>query len=368
VIWVGAPAGSGKTTLIASYLARRKLKPLWYRIDARDTDPAAFFAYLRRAAGNPTPRKREDIPLLTPEYALGLPAFTLNFFEQLFSRLRTPAVLVFDNYQEFVSDSPLHELLPRTIAAMPDDIHIIFISRTDLHTSFAPLQASRRVAQIGTQEVTLSSDEAIKIGRHLVKGVSDDELDILNRHAHGWIAGLILLLEGAEHAPQEREINSSVFDYFAAEVMRRADRETQIFLVKSALLPVMDAGSSAALTGNAAAEQIFKDLVRRNYFINRLAGEVMRYEFHPLFRDYLLDELTRWSSVEDRPVGGTVLRRTDALPSPTWPSGGRRCSLYSLPRGSENRIAGIPFGGVRTLARFVPPGLILDTNRLVSVL
>jgi ATP/maltotriose-dependent transcriptional regulator MalT len=116
---------------------------------------------------------------------------------------------------------------------------------------------------------------------------------MLNRFANGWIAGLILLLQGSDDTPLKKEINSSVFDYFAAEIMHRADWETQDFLVKSALLPVMDAGSSAALTGNAVAEYIFKDLVRRNYFINRLAGEVMRYEFHPLFRDYLFNELAQ---------------------------------------------------------------------------
>jgi ATP/maltotriose-dependent transcriptional regulator MalT len=163
VIWVAAPAGSGKTTLIASYLGQRKLKPLWYRIDARDADPAAFFAYLRQAAGKLAPRKRENLPLLTPEFALGLPAFTLNFFDQLFSRLRTPTVLVFDNYQDLVADSPMHELLSRTIAVMREDIRIIFISRTDLHASYMPLQASLQVAQIGADEVTLHTDEAIDL-------------------------------------------------------------------------------------------------------------------------------------------------------------------------------------------------------------
>lgn len=299
VIWIGAPAGSGKTTLIASYLAQRNLKPLWYRIDARDADPAAFFAYLRIAANHQSPRKQELLPLLTPEYALGLPVFTLNFFDLLFSRSRTPTVLVLDNYQDLITDSPLHELLPQTIAAMREDMKSIFISRTDLHTNFAPLQAARRVAQFTAEEIMLRTDEAIDLGRHLVKDISDGRIEMLNRFANGWIAGLILLLEGSDDTPLEKEINSSVFDYFASEVMRRTDRDTQAFLVKSALLPIMDADSSAALTGNPAAEHIFKDLLRRNYFINRLAGEVMRYEFHPLFRDFLLDELTQRTSTEE---------------------------------------------------------------------
>ena len=41
VIWIAAPAGSGKTTLVASYLQARRLRAVWYRIDAADADPAS---------------------------------------------------------------------------------------------------------------------------------------------------------------------------------------------------------------------------------------------------------------------------------------------------------------------------------------
>ncbi|MBU1426026.1 MAG: hypothetical protein KKH12_03305 [Gammaproteobacteria bacterium] len=299
VVWLGAPAGSGKTTLVASYLAARKIKPLWYQVDARDADPAAFFAYLRQAIGKLAPRKRETLPLLTPEYALGLPVFTLNFFEQLFSRLRKPGVLVFDNFQELPPLSPLHELMPQIIAALPGDVRIIFISRTDLPARFAPLRASRRIAQISAEEMLLQASEAVEVGRQLMTNASSDKFEALNKRVNGWIAGLILLLEGANDAVPEPVLNASVFDYFAAETMSRADTETQTFLAQSALLPVMDVQSTEALTGNGHAEVILRDLVRRNYFVSRIPGEVMRYEFHPLFRNYLLDELARRSNAEE---------------------------------------------------------------------
>ena len=298
VVWVSAPAGSGKTTLVASYLKYRKIKPLWYQMDIRDADPAAFFAYLRQAVAKLAPRKRETLQLLTPEYALGLPVFTLNFFEEVFARLRQPAVIVFDNFQELEAQSPLHELLPQIIAVMPEGVNVIFISRTDMPESFASLRASQRVAHIAAEAMRLRDEEAIEIGKQLSQDSAEERLESLNRQAGGWLAGLILLLESKQNLALGKEIDTSVFDYFAAEIMRRADENTQAFLVESALLPVMNAGATAALTGNAAAEVILNDLVKRNYFISRVPGEVMRYEFHPLFRSFLRTELLRLRSAE----------------------------------------------------------------------
>ncbi len=294
VIWISAPAGSGKTTLVASYLAERKIKPLWYQVDTRDADPAAFFAYLRQAVAKLSRRKRETLPLLTPEYGLGIPTFTLNFFEHIFSRLRKPAILVFDNFQDLAETSPLHELLPEVAKVIPQNTNIIFVSRTDIPEYLAPLRAKQQIARIDAEAMQLRSVEAHHIGKRLLQeSVTNEKIETLNNQAGGWLAGLILLLEGAEEIVAGKEINTTVFDYFAAEIMRRADLETQLFLAKCSLLPVMDAETAAGLTGNARAELILKNLVRRNYFINRLPGEVMRYEFHPLFRGYLQDELRR---------------------------------------------------------------------------
>jgi len=100
VIWISAPAGSGKTTLVTSYLKERKIKPLWYQVDEGDSDIASFFYYLGLLGKQAAPRKKKDLPLLTPEYLLGLPTFTRNFFRELFSRMKPPGVLVLDNFQD----------------------------------------------------------------------------------------------------------------------------------------------------------------------------------------------------------------------------------------------------------------------------
>lgn len=64
ILWITGPPGSGKTTLMTSWLEARQMHSLWYQVDEGDSDPASFFYYLRLAAKRANPRKRKPLPLL----------------------------------------------------------------------------------------------------------------------------------------------------------------------------------------------------------------------------------------------------------------------------------------------------------------
>jgi len=83
ITWVSAPGGSGKSTLIASYLDARNLPCIWYQCDEGDSDLATFFYYLGLSAKKAAPRHKTPLPLLTPEYLAGIPTFTRRYFETL---------------------------------------------------------------------------------------------------------------------------------------------------------------------------------------------------------------------------------------------------------------------------------------------
>src|SRR5215813_7905535 len=116
VTWVWAVPGAGKTTMVASYLAARRKRALWYQIDAGDADAATFFYYLGSAA----PKRGRPLPLLTAEYRQGLAVFTRRFFRELYSRLPAPFTLVFDNYQDVPADPQLHDVIAEAIAEIPE--------------------------------------------------------------------------------------------------------------------------------------------------------------------------------------------------------------------------------------------------------
>ena len=114
----------------------------------------------------------------------------------------------------------------------------------------------------------------------------------------GWAAGLVLYSEWARLGQSELgRIGplgfQAVFDYFAGEIQARVAPQDARLLAESALLPVMKPTLAAELTGIADAGEILCGLHRRNTFTTRYDGPSVAYEFHPLFREYLLKELER---------------------------------------------------------------------------
>ncbi|MEJ2724959.1 MAG: hypothetical protein P8175_10010, partial [Deltaproteobacteria bacterium] len=149
VVWISAPAGAGKTTLIASYLESLHLPAVWYQIDPRDNDPATFFYYLSLAVKRASPRKRKPIPLLTPEFMPGIDAFALRYFEAVYQRLPKPLIFVLDNYQLINPGSIIHELISSGLSILPEKITGVVISREHPPAAFSRMLANRIAVQIG---------------------------------------------------------------------------------------------------------------------------------------------------------------------------------------------------------------------------
>ena len=131
VTWVAGPPGAGKTALIASYLETKKLKEIWYQLDAGDHDLATFFHHLSQTIE--VAKGQFPLPVLTADYLGDIPAFTRYYFREFFNRLRLPAVLVFDNYHEISRDSALHAAQEQAAQELPDGASIIVISRESTH-------------------------------------------------------------------------------------------------------------------------------------------------------------------------------------------------------------------------------------------
>lgn len=286
VVWISAPAGAGKTTSVASYLKDRGLHCIWYQMDTGDSDPASLFYYLGQAA----PRRNRPLPLLTPEFLPNLAVFTRNFFRALFARLNVPAVLVLDNYQEVPEGAPLHEVLALGLREIPAGITVLILSRSDPPVPFASLRASEALAMVSWEELRLNKTESKGVVLLRNAKLSAVAMSTLIEQSHGWMAGLVLLLEQRRVSPEPRVSGNMrdyalLFAYFATELFDRIEPDIQELLLKTAFLPQIATYAAVELTNNPHAEDILSDLVRRNFFTYQHADG--SYIYHPLLRDFL---------------------------------------------------------------------------------
>ena len=265
IIWVTGPAGSGKTALLASYLDARKLPCLWYQIDERDADIASFFYYMGLAVKKAFPRNKKPMPLLTPEYSAGVPAFTRGYFEDLYGRVIPPLggggsrssvspplsvdkrrkgefIIVFDDYQNVTVSSGFHEMIAHGLDVIPEGIHVFILSRNEPPPELARLRANAKMDFLGWDEIRFTLEESK--GLVWAKGkrrVRKDILLRLHEETEGWAAGLVLILLGLrigkiDYQRASRFPTKEIYDYFAAEIFEKVEKETQRFLVSTAVL------------------------------------------------------------------------------------------------------------------------------------
>jgi ATP/maltotriose-dependent transcriptional regulator MalT len=293
VIWISGPAGSGKTTLASTYLEARPLPCLWYQVDSGDADLATFFYYLGLAGKKAAPRRRRPLPALTPEYLLGIPEFSRNFFEELCRRVGSPAALVFDNCQLVEEEAPLYVALLEGLNRLPEGTSLILLSRADPPACFARLRANRELDVIGWEDLRLTLEESENLARRQrAEETAPEELRVFHQRVDGWVAGLQLLLEAARTqrvAPRELAEGPPefLFEYFASETFDGLDAETREFLLQTSVLPSMTPQLAEALTGHTVSARILSALHKRNYFTERRLLPETTYQYHPLFREFL---------------------------------------------------------------------------------
>ena len=305
VIFITAPPGSGKTSLVSSYLKDRKLPCLWYQMDEGDADLATFFYYMGLAAKKAAPRYKRPLPLFTPEYGFGVLTFARRYFENLCSRLKPPYVVVFDNYQEVPSDSVIQEIIRTGLSVFPESISSVIISRSEPPSAFAGMQAGNKLSLIGWNDLKLTHEESKGIAELQEIGSAQSSLyEWLHEKADGWAAGLVLLAravksQGIDPEALKNVTPEKVSDYFANELFDLIDRPLQDFLLKTALVPKITPGLAEALTGNKAAGKILSNLNRRNYFTEKRVQPEVIYQYHTLFREFLITQTASRFSPEE---------------------------------------------------------------------
>lgn len=287
--WISGPGGSGKSTLVASFLEEHALPTIWYQIDALDNDPATSFFYLAEAVRGAATQPAEPLPLLTPECLASLEQFLLKFFESVYRALPDGAWLVFDNVQDAPSQSIVPQLLSAAVQQLPRTSKLAIISRDEPFPAMSRFLANRILTPIGRNDLAFTVEEFGELleREHVAGGLGKAEQ--LHSMTGGWVAGAILMLLQMKSSPEKelifRQTPENIFSYFAGEVLEKIDEATRKFLLETSQLPCMTEDLVGEVTGMPGS--LLEDLLQKNFFLERRSSPASIYQYHPLFHAFL---------------------------------------------------------------------------------
>jgi len=291
-----APAGFGKTALLAQLLADEALQAAsiaWIAAD-EDDDLARFVACLVAAL------EPHDLPWRMSPHALATleqqPRGLRRIADELLGALggaeRSRGLVVLDDTHR-IADARIFELLDLLLEHLPPAWTLLLAGRTDPPLALARLRARGELLELRQAELGFAPDEVRALADR--RGAAPALVDALVERLQGWPAGVRLSLDAALRpagpvaaAPLGQR---HLFDYLASEVLADMPPALRAFLLQTSVLAELDAPHCAALTGDPQAAARLEEIERRGLFVTVLDGPQLTLRLHDLFRDFLEDRL-----------------------------------------------------------------------------
>lgn len=309
VVLVSAPAGFGKTSLAAEYLARLRegpedsavLRSAWLSLDPEDEDPIRFWALvaasLHRAeeeagAGeSPYRSLMEEACSSQPPSIAELSASILQAAETTDRR----TLLVLDDFH-LLSSRAVLDSFARFAERLPERLRLLILSRTDPGLPLARFRARGMLADIRADDLRFSVEEAEGfLAKSLGNLLTRDQAAAIDRKAEGWAAGLqMAALSLSRRSDPEafiRNFSGSdrlVLEFLVEEVLAAQSPELRDFLFASSLLDrFCPSLLDEAVRPEGGSEEMIRRLEAANLFLVPLDDEGTWYRYHHLFSETL---------------------------------------------------------------------------------
>jgi LuxR family maltose regulon positive regulatory protein len=300
-IIISAPPGFGKTTLLSAWLAANKSsKVAWYSLDEDDNEPGRFFTYL---AASLRPLEPDSVPALDSLLEAGstnsreLTAALINDLSEFVSK---SVVLVLDDYHH-ITQQPIHDAIAYLIDHLPNNIHLIFISRADPPLPLGRWRVRGQLTEIRADDLRFTEEEAAQfLNQTMGLSLSAADIRTLEARTEGWAAGLQLAALSLQKSSNPSEVisafagsNRYVAEYLTDEVLSRQSEALREFLLKTSVLERFNASLCDHVLEASNSESMLAELERANLFIIPLDSESNWFRYHHLFADLLRRRLSQ---------------------------------------------------------------------------
>ncbi len=301
VMLVSAPAGSGKSTLVASWALGAQRPVAWLQVEASDSDPASFWSSLVAAIG----RCRPDVGSAVGPVVIGaqgdghvvVPAIVNAFID-----VEDPLVVVIDDYHLIDNDN-VHRGVERLIDLCPAQLTLVVVTRVDPPFRLGRMRVRKRIFEIRAEHLRFATDEATALLGSVGNELSPERLSALCSRTEGWAAGLVLAGLSLEHAPDPdrfvdafRGDDQLVVSYLSDELLDAISAGDRQRLLETAVLDHLTGPLIDAITGSSDGTSWLAETAARNQLIIRLDSTGEWFRYHHLLRDLLLLEARRTMS------------------------------------------------------------------------
>jgi LuxR family maltose regulon positive regulatory protein len=296
VVVVAAPAGYGKSTLLAQWLERDSRSGAWLTLDHHDNDPATLLTNVARSLGQAglLSGDAQSEFRFTSATALSRGVWTLvRSIDEA-----TSGLLVLDQADSLRSRAS-RDVVAELAVRIPPTMTLAVASRSDIRLPAAKLRSRGELLEVSASDLAMSGEEAEVLAAHLGINGHESVIDALVEHTEGWPVGLYLtMLTAKSDDPSPTSLQVRGDDRFLAEYMRgelfgRLSEKRASLLVRISILDEFSGPLCDFLLEREDSSRTLDSLASANLLIVPLDHRRRWYRFHQLFREFLLGELQR---------------------------------------------------------------------------